>query len=212
MPVIYYVSGVRIDDALGLNELTTLSCLSSGLSALRQQVSLAEAPIIKHEEENQKRVFFFGFGLLSQEQEELVPCYFHWFGTSVCNYARLVGFLSGLAQGVFTREQAADPAFHAKVRTHCSNYVDSIPELAPIKVWRNKVFAHFAATDPRPGDNAALLDTSVMSPITFMNGRLRVGGLIQGSSGAEADLPNWSVTESYEALSRRYWPPEAADA
>lgn len=196
---------IDVDESIGLNELTTLHCLGVGLSALAQQVRLVEAPLIQQENERRKKIFFYGFGLLSPAEEFIVPCYFHWFGASVCNYARLVGYLSGLANGSYTREQSYDPGYHSIVRQHCSDYVDSIPELRPIKVWRNKVFAHFAITDPRSNDSAALLDASIMSPITYMDSRLRVGGTISGSYGAEVEMPKWSVTESYEALASRFW-------
>lgn len=206
MPLIDHVARIDVDEASGLNELTTLDSLSAGLYVLAQQVHLLEEPLIRDEQDLRKKPMFFGFGLLHPEQERLLPCLFHWFGTSVCNYARLVGFLSGLMSGAYTREQALDPKFNAVVRKHCSDYVDSVPELEPIKVWRNKVFAHFAITDPRKDDNAALLDASVMSPISYFNSRLRVGGMVSCSNGAEAEFPHWSVTESYEALSLRYWP------
>lgn len=206
MLVIDHLAQLDVDEATGVNELTTLGSLATGLSTLAQQVLLLEEPLVRDEQERRKKIFFFGFGLLTPEQEQLLPCLFHWFGTSICNYARLVGFLSGLASGVYTREQVSDPKFHAVVRKHCADYVNSVPELEPIKIWRNKVFAHFAIADPRKDDNAALLDASVMSPISYFNSRLRVGGIINTNNGAEAELPHWSVTEAYEALTPRYWP------
>ncbi|NJM44229.1 MAG: hypothetical protein HC858_10130 [Brachymonas sp.] len=206
MPMIDHIARVEVDEATGLNELTTLASLAIGLNVLAQQVHLLEEPLILDEQERRKKVTFFGFGLLHPDQERLIPCLFHWFGTSVCNYARLVGFLSGLTSGAYTRQQAQDPKFYSLVRKHCSDYVDSVPELEPIKVWRNKVFAHFAITDPRKDDNAALLDASVMSPIAYFDSRLRVGGMTISLNGSGADLPHWSVTESYEALCSRYWP------
>lgn len=206
MLLIDHLTRIDVDEATSVNELTTLDSLATGLSVLAQQVRLIEEPLMRYEQERHKKVFFVGFGLLTSEQEKLVPCLFHWFGTSICNYARLVGFLSGLTSGVYTREQASDPKFHAVVRKHCADYVDSVPELEPIKIWRNKVFAHFAIADPRKDDNAALLDASVMSPISYFDSRLRVGGMASSSSGAEAELPHWSVTEAHETLIPRYWP------
>ena len=206
MPLIDHIEGIEVDESIGHNELTTLSFLSTGLAMLAHQVDLMETPVREDERARRKSIEFFGFGLLPPEQESLLPCLFHWYGTSVCNYARLVGFLSGLASGAYSRDQVSNPSFHAKVREHCSAYVDSVPELQPIKVWRNKVFAHFAITDPRKDDNPAMLDASAMSPLSYFGNRLRVGGVTIGSSGGQVELPQWSVTEAHEALAPRFWP------
>lgn len=209
MPIIDHIDQVDVDHRVGLNELTTIECLSAGLDALALQVHTIEQPLIQREQERGRRIMAFGFGFLPAEVEPLVPCFFHWYGTSLCNYARLVGFLKGLSTGAFTRAQAADPRSHKDVvKAYCDGYVHSIAELVPILVWRNKVFAHFAITDPRKTDNAALLDASVMSPIAFANHRLRVGAMIYSKNGEDAALPEWSVTESHEALASRYWPRE----
>ena len=207
MPIIDYVAGYEISELDGINELATLNCLATGLEKLVQEVRVLEQPIQIYERNNRKKNFFFGSGFnLPIGAEQLLPCYFHWFGTSVCNYARLTGFLSGIATGVFSRNASLDTANYGLIKKHCDSYVDSISELEPIKVWRNKVFAHFAMTDPRPKDNAALLDASVMSPIGYFDGRFRVGGMVIGSSGADVEMPPWSVTESFELLASRFWP------
>jgi hypothetical protein len=198
------------DETEGLNELVTLECLRAGLATLSWQVGQIEAPIIADEVNRRKRITFYGFGMFDQDTERLLPCLFRWFGVSICNYARLTGFLSGLSSQAYTREQAADPSYHGIVRQHCSTYVDSVSELDSIKIWRNKVFAHFAITDPRKDDNPALLDASVMSPIVFSDSRLRVGGMIITQNEHESSLPAWSVTEAFESLSARYWPNSGA--
>lgn len=206
MAVLDHIARIEIDDAVGHNEQTTLATLATGLSVLARTVGDLEQPLIRAEQERGTRVFFQGFGLLDPAQEQLLSCIFHWFGMSVCNYARLVGYLSGLSAGVYTREQASDPAFHGVVRRHCTNYVDSIPELQNIKIWRNKVYAHFAITDPRPDDNPAMLDLTVMSPVTYVHSRLRAGGMILTINNHDAELPHWSVTEAFECLAPRFWP------
>jgi len=207
MPVVDHIDGYDVPESEGVNELITLDCLATGLATLAEQVRILEAPMQTYEQQNRKRVTFYGFGLdLPPGAEQLLPCYFHWFGTSVCNYARLVGFLGGITSGVFTRASSADPKNHELIRNHCNAYVESIVELAPIKMWRNKVFAHFALTAPQSNDNAALLDASVMSPISYFDGRFRVGGMVSASSGAGVEMPHWSVTEAFAQLAPRFWP------
>lgn len=207
MPRIDYISGCDIPESDGVNELITLNCLAAGLATLTQQVRVLEQPIQTYEQEKKKKIFFWGFDFdLPPGAEQLLPCYFHWFGTSVCNYARLTGFLTGIATGAFFRSASMDPANYDLIKKHCDAYLNSIPELEPIIIWRNKVFAHFAMTDPRAKDNAALLDASVMSPITYFDGRFRVGGMVIATSGAKVEMPPWSVTEAFDMLAPRYWP------
>ncbi len=98
-----YTGGISISQTDGVNELTTLDILSQGLSALAIQVVLLEKPVQNYEQSIQKKIRFFGFNFdkTPQDMELVLPCFFHWYGTSVCNYARLVGFLSGIALGVY---------------------------------------------------------------------------------------------------------------
>lgn len=202
MHTIDHIARVVCTEEDCLNELTTLACLRTGLSALANQIALLEKPY------KGKRTFFMGFGLpgLPPGAEELLPCYFHWFGTSLCNYARLVGFVSGVHSGVYSRDATEDSNNFEKIKSHCNAYVTSVQELAPVLLWRNKVFAHFALTDPRKSDNAALLDASTMSPITLIDGRFSVGGVTICARGGEVEMPTWSVTSVFESLEDRYWP------
>ena len=213
MPIIDHIQAINLPDDQGRNEMTTLDCLQAGLGALANQVALIERPIQENERATKKQVLFFGnHPDLPSGTVQLLPCFFHWFGVSVCNYARLVGFLRGLAYGTYDRAALEDPAKFKLIEEQCSDYVSSIPELAPVKLWRDKIAAHFAITAPRKNsDNVALLDFSVMYPVGYDSGRFRVNVLIHSRSDAsgsthEAKLPNWSVTEVFEKLSVRYWP------
>jgi hypothetical protein len=202
MYIIDHLSKIAASDE-SINELITLSCLKTGLGALANQVATLEKPL------REEKIWAVGFDLdlgLPDGTEQLLPCYFHWFGTSLCNYARLVGFLSGIHSGIFSRNSTEDSANFRLIKEHCSNYVASIQELNHVLQWRNKVFAHFAITDPRKSDNAALLDASTMSPVTLINGRFSVGGSIITTRGAEIEMPTWSVTDVFEKLTERYWP------
>jgi hypothetical protein len=201
-----HVLKVGVDAVSAVNELTTLDCLAAGLNVLASRVHSMERPVQQYEEANRTRVDFTGFNFLSKEDEQLIPCFTHWFANSICNYARLAGFLVGLGQGAFDWSAIQDQKKAQEIKTHCTDYVKSIVELQPVVLWRNKVSAHFALTDPRLDDNAALLATSTISPISYSDHRLRSSsGMIHTVHGAEASLPGWSVTEIYEALAAR-WP------
>ena len=58
-----------------------------------------------------KQVISTGFGLFDDETENLLTCMFHWFGTSIYNYARLVGFIGGL-NSTYTDAALDDPKQH----------------------------------------------------------------------------------------------------
>jgi hypothetical protein len=205
MQIIDHVMGLSVSPADANNELMTLRQLAAGLSALANTIAQLEAPL----QDGPNRQCFLDFTPLGLDQgtADLLPSLFHWYGTTICNYTRLVGFLSGIATGAYTRAVTENPDNYRAIKDRCAAYVAEIPELADILVWRNKVFAHFALTDPRGGrepDNAALLDVSTMSPVAYFDRRFRVGGLGVVARGAEATMPSWSLTETYEQLSRRY--------
>jgi hypothetical protein len=209
MPVVVvdHVRRLSVSEEDGCNKLGTLAYLSAGLQLLANKVARIEEPLRRDETATGRRAFAVGVpgSILPAPHAQLVPCFFHWYGMSVCNYARLVGFLAGVGSGAFARDATQDRRNHQQIKDYCDDYVRGIPELEPIRVWRNKVFAHFALTDPR-GDNAAVLDVSTMSMIAYINDRLRVGGLVIATRGAECEMPPWSVTESFAQLAPRYWP------
>jgi hypothetical protein len=129
---------------------------------------------------------------------------------SLINYAKLVGFVSGLSSNAFTRHDLEDEKKFQEIAKYCDAYVGSVEELAAIKFWRDKIAAHFAITAPRKTDNPAFLDFSVMYPVGYGNGRFRVSvfSLRRTDSAGNAHtgkLPSWSLTETHEALQGRYW-------
>jgi hypothetical protein len=195
----------------GANELGTLQSLALGLN-------LIAGTIWRHEERLRAaeppgtRTFFFGHRPGTDRRETLLlPCYFHWFGVSLCNYARLTGFLVALDQGAITREDFATAGGRRRVASACKDYVNGLSEISAVLIWRNKVAAHFAITDPRPDDNLSTLDMSVMHPVSYSDGRYRVGEWTMSRSTSDgpaiaSEIPMWSITEIYEGLAPRYWP------
>lgn len=155
------------------------------------------------------------FGL-PQGANDLLPCFYHWFGVSAANFARQAAYCRGVQEGEISRPPYSSGSELRKVSVYCSNYVDSISELSSTRIWRNKVFAHFSNTDPRGSDNVALLQQVSFYPMPYSNGRLIVGGfqLFSGFPDARASpefdrghgsgLPSWSLTETFEALMIRY--------
>lgn len=203
-----HISNAEVSISDGNNELFTMSALAAGLKSIDFTVRQVEEPIRIKLGDDLDSSMFFGFGMpgVSRSFEELLPCLFHWYGVSVCNYARLVGFLTGISCGAYTRNSVENPDEYKKIKVFCDNYVASIPELTAVSHWRNKVFAHFALTDPRSKDNGAMLDVSTMSPTMFSNGRFQLGGMQVMCRGGTVEMPAWSITETHEKLSSRFWP------
>jgi hypothetical protein len=175
------------------NEIVTLRTLIMGL---RQLYGMVKSKEVAYERAGGDKVSggFYGFASdAHRESLETIACCFHWFGLSVCNYVRLTGFVRGLSCGDFSRSALQDPSKFRIVKTAIDDYVASIAELNDVRVWRNKVFAHFAITDPFRDDNIATLDMSVIFPVSF-EGRYVAGGMTMlrtNSSGSyNSELPS----------------------
>jgi len=211
------IKGVHVTPEKGGNELPTLGYLQAGLSDLYQKTKIYEYYLQQYEAASGKGTLQ-GFGLdflgLPNNGARLVPCYFHWFGTSIINYARVAGFLGGIATNSFSRDDLETSAGGKKIKDYCDNYLEGIQELDGVRVWRNKIAAHFAITAPKTTgterDNLALLNLTTMFPIGFSGSRFFVGqtGLSHhDSAGVKhyAQLPRWSLTQVYESLVPRFF-------
>ncbi|MBX7105461.1 MAG: hypothetical protein K1X57_15355 [Gemmataceae bacterium] len=203
------VEELIVDSQSYFNEVRTLGMLQTGLKSLAGQIRGRE---MRYADVTKAMTCFQMGGTSPEEVAELdfIACIFHWFGVSICNYARLIGFIRGLELKEFGRDDLKDKTTFERIKTSVKRYVESIPELAPVLVWRNKVGGHFAITDPRKDDNIATLNMSVMFPVTLESGLYFVGGISltqENSAGAHSSaIPRWSVSEVFEELLPRYWP------
>ena len=213
MITVDFINKISIDEHSSRNELSALSSLFAGLNQLYTVTKGYESDVATYEKAHGGKLEFSMLGGtpgLPPGADKLLPCLFHWFGISMINYASLVGFLDGITTKVFSRENLEDKKYHAMVKKHCGDYVDSISELEPVKILRNKVAAHFAITDPHKNDNPAFLDFSVMPSVGYDTDRFRAGIFVfsrTDSAGVthEAKLPPWSLTEVFESIAPRYW-------
>lgn len=163
------VENLEVDPQKHFNEVRSLQQMAHGLLSLATGIRRRE----QRYAELAKKIIFTQFGGTSDEEIadlNLVACIFHWFGVSTINYARLVGFIRGLEMNAFTRGDLKDASKFKDISKVVKAYVESIPDVAPVLVWRNKVAGHFAITDPIPSDNIATLNMSVMFPVTLDNG------------------------------------------
>ena len=111
---------VTLDAKIGLavspndyfNEVRSIQTLSLGLRCIAEQLKVRERA---WEAQTKGKVNLVSFGLDIDGQPgspylDIVACLFHWFGVSLCNMARLVGFVNGLQRGDFSRCDLADAA------------------------------------------------------------------------------------------------------
>jgi len=203
------IEPVKVDRQKYFNEIGSLRTLFNGLSELCAPIKRREVAFEKASGGKFKVMTFGGTSPKEKHSLDVTACMFHWFGLSLCNYVRLIGYIRGLNRGDFTRADLTDKKAVDKVRKSIEGYVSSILEVADLKVWRNKVFAHFAISDPYKDDNISTLDMSVIFPVTF-EGRYYVGSMAitrTNSSGSQTSaLPRWSMTEVFESLIPRLWP------
>jgi len=201
---------VTIESDMYFNECRTLQTLSVGLVTIAKTL---QRPEVTWQQQTGGKLTFLSYGLDidgTKGNLDLIACFFHWFGVSVCNFARLIGFIHGLVESHFTRADLSNPAKFSDIRNSVESYVNSVSELSDVLAWRNKVGAHFAITAPRKDDSISTLDASVIFPVSFSNGRYRVGDLSltrKNATGVHtSSIPSWSVTEVFEQLTPRYWP------
>ena len=210
--VIDKILNVEVNEQEFKNELQSLNDLYNGLHFLYTSIRPWELKITENRPD--KKVFFVGYPpefLMNGIPHDLftyLPSTFHWFSTSLINYARLCGFVVSREQNIITDEDVNTPNIH-RIKQACTNYVESIPELEHVKKWRNKVSGHFALTDPRNDDNIATLEESVRDSIGFLDYRFRTNLTISSKANAlesfDSELPTWSLTETFELLANRFW-------
>lgn len=146
--------------------------------------------------------------LMPRSAPPVLGSIFNWFSVTIVNYLRLIALVDLMAKNNWQSGALANPSNLDEIKKHCGAYVlNVIPE---IQRWRNKVVAHFAATDPRftakDSDTLATLELSIMNPISYKNLYYFVGTVQWNTQGTSSDLPEWSLTETYERLGQRFWP------
>jgi hypothetical protein len=207
------ILAIDAPDAKYGNEIQTLQDLNNGLKFLYNSVRPWELKIL--ENRPGKNILFVGsppeflMEGIPPNLYDYLPAMFHWFSTSLINYARLCGFILCRVQNIITDADVEKYDDKNKIKAACNDYVNNIPELEQIKKWRNKVSGHFALTDPRNDDNIATLEETVRNPIGFSNSRFRTNIMVSTKTVetvvADLDLPSWALTETFEALSNRFW-------
>jgi hypothetical protein len=133
-----------------------------------------------------------------------IVCEFHWFANSIVNYARLVGFVEIMGKQGWEIEHLSDKRIGTEVNEHCRRYVQRV--MPDVYIWRNKVSAHFAATDPFSKDNWGTLQDSMIHPISYSRPYFFANSHSFSKGGEVSEIPEWSLTQTFEKLSSRFFP------
>jgi|SRR6218665_485466 len=203
------ILNIEVDHTKHFNEINALIQLRNGLFSLYYTIKPIEEKIMKDIGPNDIYVSFGNDPNLPRGLSNMLPCYFHWFGNSICNYTRLVGLIVAKEKNIITDADLDLEPEREKIRKACNDYIKSITELEEVLKWRNKVSAHFALTDPRKDDNIATLEASIIYPVGFDNGRYRTApfNFVRGNDEVhyKSEIPKWSLTETLELLENRFW-------
>jgi hypothetical protein len=134
----------------------------------------------------------------------VLPSTFHWFATSLVNYGRLVRLVGLMVENGWKSDALVKPENREPIRTACRTYLERV--MPEVLLWRNKVAAHFAATDPYTSDNLATLEQSLMTQLSYHRPFIEAAQLTWNTAGQGAQLKPWGVSREFERLAPRYWP------
>lgn len=140
---------------------------------------------------------------ISFKDYHLFACYFNWFSVSIINYARLVALMDLMTKNNYTKRDLTKKENHSTIKKYCREYVKRI--LPDIYVWRNKISAHFAITDPFKNDNLGTLEASIIIPVSYVK-PYYVASAWQPAMAPPSKIPSWKLTKVYEGLLVRFFP------
>ena len=177
------------------HESNLLNTLATGLDFLNRQVANLEGEARDRLNANDDLVVSFGNDpRLKGIPRRLISCTFRWYSVTACDYVRIIGWL---VNGGNTKK--------------ASDYLDSV--IPQVRIWRNKVGAHSAFTDPKGDDTPAnLFVSSIPWDIGFVDDAFVAGSITvslgsdDGGSTSRQDM-EWSLTRIHRQLACRYaWP------
>ena len=134
----------------------------------------------------------------------IIACAFNWFSVTLINYLRLVALVDLMQRKSWKSEDLKISENRSIIKNHCRNYVKEI--VPQIYMWRNKIAAHAAATDPFGDDNLGVLEYSVMNLLSYTYPYFLVGDLQFVANTEVSSFEKWSLTQTFEDLAPRFWP------
>ncbi|WP_019025689.1 hypothetical protein [Colwellia piezophila] len=121
---------------------------------------------------------------------------FDIFSIYLTNYCSLLALKEFLENGSTYQDIKSSPSL---VRDKTATMrVEYLP--VRVKKWRNKVAAHYAASDPKSSDNIATIMQSINIIPAYNSPYYTVGGTAFIIEGRSSQLQEWSLTKEYEVL------------
>jgi hypothetical protein len=146
-------------------------------------------------------------GTSNQIDAQAVNLY-HWYSINLINYAKCCGLIQFLNTKMVLPEYIAQNKDLLKeLREEQNKYINQIPDLEPVKHFRNKAGAHLAFTDPKPDDNVATLLESMSIIPTYLNDKITIGALKRQRGKHVSSFADyqWSLTDNFDSLIPRYF-------
>ena len=194
-----YMDNIQVDGnpfAEPANEYYALLCLRTGLDFLCRQAVKCDQIALSQLDPNKEYFSFGNSPLLTGIPNKLLTCVCHWYSISACQYVRTIGAIA------YRQDNSRmEPVEYVKI---------VIPE---IKIFRDKVAAHFAWLTKNKHDNEAERLASIIPQVAFSDDYFQVGTLSlsmrrSGKSSSSREIKPWSITKIHKRLQARYWPEE----
>lgn len=126
---------------------------------------------------------------------------FDIFSIYLHQYTSLLGIQEYLEGGKSYQYIVDNPQ---SIKDICKNKRDeNIPKA--VTLWRNKVAAHYAISDPRSDDNVATLMQSINIEPTYHTPYYEVGGVAITINNETSQLKKWSLTQVFDDLKKDHW-------
>lgn len=187
-----YVEGLHVPTKDYGGAIPPLKMLWFGMSHIYERVKSAQATERGDVWTSVATLAYKADERIGREPYLLVYSMFHWYSVSACNLVGLIGRV--LIDSKQTEHKRP------------SGYVDEI--IPSVKLWRNKIGAHFAVTTPTKRDSDAMKGLSIYNSIRLRNGVIEVVPLQvrmqDGGRRSEAELKRWALTEVHEQLDDRF--------
>jgi hypothetical protein len=139
----------------------------------------------------------------------------HQLSILLINYVRTIGMLMFLQKNEFElNDLLNDSSKIRQSKKFTKEYIESV--IPKVLLWRNKVSAHYSATDPKNIDDILTLENSMTTTLEYNNRRFwvstiefdfSVNSINFGKSAGygNTNIPYWSPTAEFERLAKRYW-------
>ncbi len=178
------------------NEYYALICIRSGLGQLYRWARKCDEVCLSQLDPKKNYFFMGNVPEVSGIPHTLLTCAFQWYAISACQYVKTIGTIAYRQDNTGTKPLV---------------YLNSI--IPEVKVYRDKVAAHFAWLTKNSHDNEAERLASIIPQVIFSKDSFHVGAMNismgrRGKMTTSKEIKPWSIVKIHRRLQERYWPEE----